>query len=206
MFTFWESPVSFVCLVRPYSQKNSLQIPFLFGSLRPISTSIGTKLMIALTRFRIGSRLGGSPDVLRVVTVLPLGVLSLPHPLCNHPLAVQLVQNHHPEKWKFRLEVNISDLIAVKASGKKRKITNRRGAGVGRWLCFCSKTQIPKFTFVQNNKFQSIICGIVHSLKQQTPESPHPPLALSPCSRKMSTTVNMLPFVQKQWFVHDFQK
>ena len=70
---------------------------------------------------------------------------------------------------------------------EKSQKQERAGVVVGRWLCFCSQTQIPKFSFVQNNKFQSIICGIVHSLKQQTPESPHtphPPLALSPCSRK----------------------
>ena len=178
MFTFWESPVSFVCLVRPYSWASFMQTPFLFVSLIPISASIGIELRIALTRFWIGSRLGGSPDVLSVVAVLPLGVLSLPHPLCNHPLAVQLVQNHHPAKWELRLDCSESQLE------KDKNHTNRRGAGVGRWLCFCSKTQVPKFKFVQNNKFQSIICGIVHSLKQQTPESPHPPLALSPCSRK----------------------
>ena len=40
------------------------------------------------------------PDVLCVVTVLPLSVLALPQPLRHHPLTVQLVQNHHAEKYK----------------------------------------------------------------------------------------------------------
>ena len=189
MFTFWESPVSFVCLVRPYSWASFLQIPFLFGSLKPISASIGIELRIALTRFWIGSRLGGSPDVLSVVAVLPLGVLSLPHPLCNHPLAVQLVQNHHPEKWKLNLEVNIETWLQWKPAGKRERLqTGGEQVWCGQMALFllqntnskvsiCAKQQIPKYNLRH--------CAL---FKAADPWIPPPTLGTLSMLKKMSTT------------------
>ena len=59
----------------------------------------------------------------------------------------------------------------------------------------CAKQQIPKYNLRH--------CAL---FKAADPRIPPPTLGTLSMLKKMSTTVNMLPFVQKKWFVHDFQK